>query len=71
MSTVMSPSAAELDAWDAYLREGSQAKAARALGCHVQTIKARIAALKDFYGVETTAQLATAIAEWRTTKVVA
>ena len=56
------PTERQLAAWTAYLETGSMRKAAARLGCHEITVRKRIAALRDVYGVQTNVQLADAIA---------
>jgi DNA-binding transcriptional LysR family regulator len=56
------PTAAELAAWDTYLKTGSMKRAAVKLGVHEITVRKRIAALRDLYNVTTNAQLADVLA---------
>jgi len=51
----------ERESWDAYLATGSMRKAAAKLGIHEITVRKRIAALRDSYGVQTNVQLAVAL----------
>jgi predicted ArsR family transcriptional regulator len=48
--------------WNAYLETGSEERAAKKLGVHVQTVKRHIGLLKAEHNVRTAAQLADALA---------
>jgi DNA-binding CsgD family transcriptional regulator len=50
-----------MQSWTAYLELGSMKAAAARLGIHEITVRKRIAALRDMYGVKTNVQLAVAL----------
>lgn len=55
------PTPLQRETWEAYFVAGSARAAARVLGVHEITVRNRLAALRDVYGVRTNVQLAAAI----------